>query len=252
LFQFLFQISHYFAGVLTEMNNLKKDKTIYPRVCRGSMYQIQSIKKSPRSLQIQNIYPLVCQSSMNQIESNKKRQDKPQIHTCSDKKISIQNAYTSLCNTYEEFKIPVVKKTFGKGIVRISCKTCVQLDNIALIVKGLVKLHLIEESEMEPLEYSFKMNSLVLFLKPADVASKQKLEHAFKKFPFEYNYLVFDVEEYDPSVTEKELSFTESSQELSNPVVGIQMDDDVYGMGLMVITTVFFSILILIYELSRF
>ena len=48
-----------------------------------------------------------------------------------------------------------------------------QLDNIALIVKGLVKLHLIEESEMEPLEYSFKMNTLVFFLKPADVASKQ-------------------------------------------------------------------------------
>jgi len=243
-FSSCFKFHNYFAGILTEMNNLKQDKTIYPRVRRGSMYQIQSIKKPPRVPQIHKIYPQVCTKfTPTKID--------PQIQTCPDKKISIQNAYTSLCNVYKEFKIPVVKKTFGKGIVRISCKTCVQLDNIALIVKGLVQLHLIEESEMEPLEYSFKMNTLVFFFKPADVASKQKLDHAFKKYIVEYKTLVFDVrEEYDPAVTEKELSF-KSFEVLSNPVVAIPIADDVYGMSLMVITTVFFGILILIYELSR-
>merc|ERR1711925_5352 len=91
-------------------------------------------------------------------------------------------------------------ETFGLGIIRVCCRTVGQLDNIALIMQEFLKNDLIEEVKM-PLEYFYKMRSLVLFLKPMDVMSSMKMDYVFKKSSFEYHHLVIDIE--NPAAEEK-------------------------------------------------
>jgi len=150
------------------MNKLKQRKSIYPQARRVPMCSNQTQETSQ-----------ICQR-----ESLKKT-------------MSMAIAYNSLLRISETFNIPVVEKTLGKGIVRVSCRTILQLDNIALIMKELVKFSLIKEIGMEPLAYSNQMDSLVLFLKPTCVASSQKLDLVFRKYsltPFEYQHLMLDIE----------------------------------------------------------
>ena len=45
-----------------------------------------------------------------------------------------------------------------------------QLENIAVIMAELIKFHLIKEVGM-PLEHSFTLKSLVIFIKPVDIES---------------------------------------------------------------------------------
>jgi hypothetical protein len=160
-----------FPGNLTKMNKLKQDKNIYLRARRDP--------SCPR----------------NQFAQNPLRNPRKPISV--SKKIAMENAYVSLRRISKKFKIPVVQKVFGKGIIRVSCRNIVQLDNIALIMKGLMKFHLIAEIGMEPLSYSFKMKSLVLLIKPTDAASSKKLDYVFQKYSltsFKYHHLVIDVE----------------------------------------------------------
>jgi len=109
----------------------------------------------------------------------------------------MKNAYDSLVRISKQFNISVVDKTFGKGIIRVSCRTIMQLDNISLIMKELVKFNLIVEVGMEPLAYSDKMNSSVVYFKPTDLISSQKLDYVFGKYFLtflKYNHLVIDVD----------------------------------------------------------
>ena len=42
---------------------------------------------------------------------------------CEVKRINVENAHDGLRKICEEFGIPILKKTFGKFIVRVPCKT---------------------------------------------------------------------------------------------------------------------------------
>jgi len=83
------------------------------------------------------------------------------------KRVVVKNAYYALRKVLKEFNISCVKKTFGPGIVRVHCRSVIQLDTIALVVKKLLQSCLIEEIGM-PLDYQHKFMTLVLFIKPVD------------------------------------------------------------------------------------
>lgn len=118
------------------------------------------------------------------------------------KEIDVENIYTSLFHTIlTEFNIPVVKKTFGKGLVRVCCTTVEQLENITSIMKTLLELHLIEEIGM-PLDNSYKMMPLVLFLKPVNIESGMQVGRTFQECAFEYHDVVTDVENATPASQE--------------------------------------------------
>jgi len=123
-------------------------------------------------------------------------QKKPQsgarkLKLAPNKRIAVKNSYSSLRKVCDQFNIPCVKKTLGIGIIRICCRTLEQLDNITLIVKELLKEHLIEEIGM-PLEYTYKMKSLVIFLKPADILSSKKIDYVFQQCVIKYHYVKVD------------------------------------------------------------
>jgi len=125
------------------------------------------------------------------------------------KRNAVENAYSSFRQILKEFNIPCVKKTFGPGIVRVCCRSVVQLENITLIMKDILKQHLIEEIGM-PLEYSYKMKSIVLFMKPTDKESSMEIDRIFQNCSFEYHHLVFDVE-YPDTVARNTFEVCESS-----------------------------------------
>jgi len=153
-----------------------------------------------KSNQDKNFYLGARKEPMYRNQSNEKLQRSPGKPILFDKEIAIINAYASFGQISEEFNIPLVNKTFGKGIVRILCRTITQLDNIPLIIKELIKFHLIEEIGMKPLAYSSKMKSLVLFFKPTGETSRQKIVQVFQKCSFKYHHLVIHV---DYPVTKK-------------------------------------------------
>jgi len=134
---------------------------------------------------------------MNKLTQDKNVYLQARKHPVYSKEIAMTNAYASFGRISKEFNVPLVNKTFGKGIVRVSCQTIMELDNIPLIIKELVKYRLIEEIGMQPLAYSNKMNSLVLFFKPTGDTSSQKLNEVFQKYyltSFKYSHLVIDVD----------------------------------------------------------
>jgi len=158
------------------------------------------------------------------------------------KRNAVKRAYSSFCQLLKEFNIPCVKTTFGLGIVRVCCRSVVQLDNITPIMKVLVEAHLIEEVGM-PLEYSYKMKSLVLFLKPTDMEASMHLDQVFEICSFEYHHLVTDVKH--PTTAKKEKIEEPIS---GNSAVEIPMDN---SWGILISGVLIVSILILTYELCR-
>lgn len=120
----------------------------------------------------------------------------------SVKKVAVKNTHDSLRKILTKFNIPLVQKTFGKRIVRVCCRTVIQLENITVILQELIKSNLVEEIGM-PLEHSYNLKSLVLFLKPSDIESSLKLDHVFKACSFGYHHLLLDVEY--PTVAAKEI-----------------------------------------------
>jgi len=110
----------------------------------------------------------------------------------SDKKNAVKSACVAVHKLSRELNIPVVKKAFGKGIVRVCVRTMVQLNEIPQIVKELIKFNLIQEIGM-PLEFSYKMKSLLLFVKPVDLKSSIEICHVLKASSSQYRYIVIDV-----------------------------------------------------------
>jgi len=119
------------------------------------------------------------------------------------KRISVENAHSALLKILIEFNIPLVKRTFGKRIVRVCCRSVAQFENIALIIKELVKSHLIEEIGM-PLEMAYARQTLVMFIKPVNTKSSKKLHHVFQECSFKYHHLLIDVK-YPTVRAEKKL-----------------------------------------------
>jgi len=165
--------------------------------------------------------------------------------------IAVQNAYFGLRQILNEFNIPCVKKTEGSAIVRVSCRSVVQLDNITSIMKKLLKTHLIAEIGM-PLEHSFKMKSLVLFLKPTNMKSSMKLDLVFQKSSFEYYYRVIDIKISTAAAAKENSKKVFNSMPIINATRPIfEETNPIESIWFMIIRLVtFISMLILTYELS--
>jgi hypothetical protein len=86
-----------------------------------------------------------------------------------------------------------VKKAYGSGIIRVCCRTVIQLNNITLLLKELIDCELIEAIGM-PLTYDYKMKTLVLFIKPTNPNASLKLDQVFEKCVFGYHHLIIEVQ----------------------------------------------------------
>jgi len=140
------------------------------------------------------------------------------------KRIAVRKAYREIREVSAEFKVPCVKKTVDEKIVRVCCRTIKHLDNIGMIIKELMKLDLIMEIGM-PLEYSYKMKSLVLFIKPK--TKSLIIEKVFQKCTVRYPYCT--VVDEDPSVAAEkklnELEVNDSVQEVEKAAATIAQNE---------------------------
>lgn len=155
------------------------------------------------------------------------------------KRIAVQNAHESICAVLHECNIPYVNKTFGSNILRVCCRTIVQLDNIAVILKQLIKFKLIEEVGM-PLTYNYKMKTLLVFLKPTSADAGVKLERVFQACAFGYYHQMIEVEY--PSKTAKlvfeAVSINDDSSESTAEVVTISQSESPACIGYITILAI--------------
>merc|ERR1711964_898159 len=108
------------------------------------------------------------------------------------KRNAVKLAFTEVQKQAKLGNVPCVKKAFGQGIVRVCCRNIVQLENIPIILEKLMEFKLIEEIGM-PLEYNYKMKTLVLFLKPTNVESSTMMDKVFQQCNFGYSHVVIEV-----------------------------------------------------------
>jgi len=120
------------------------------------------------------------------------------------KRNAVRKAYNNVRKVSAEFEVPCVKKTFGEKIVRVSCRTIEQLDNIAIILKLLMKFDFIMEIGM-PLEYSYKMKSLLLFIKPKHNSLSNSIAKVFQKCTVDYPLFIIE-DEHTSVAAEKKLN----------------------------------------------
>jgi len=119
------------------------------------------------------------------------------------KKVNVKNAHKGVSEILKTFGVPIVKKTFGKRIVRVCCKTILQLQNIVFITKHLVESDLIQEIGMA-LKYELKMRTMVLYIKPMNDGSSKKIGKVFEESLCKYRHHVIDVDY--PTVAAYEIS----------------------------------------------
>jgi len=108
------------------------------------------------------------------------------------KRISVQYAHISVSQLLQNRSIRCIQKTHGKGVVRVCSRTVSQLQNTAIILEKLIDENLIDEIGM-PLDYAYKMKSLVLFIKPKDTNATEKIEMKFRSSGLNYHLTIFDV-----------------------------------------------------------
>jgi len=106
--------------------------------------------------------------------------------------IAVHKAYDKVRQVAAEFHVPCVKKTFGATIVRVSCRTIPQLDRIGSILEELMTFDFIMEIGI-PLEYSYKMKSLVLSIKAKNKHISNSIENVFKKSKLCYHHFTIEV-----------------------------------------------------------
>lgn len=108
------------------------------------------------------------------------------------KRISVQYAHISVNQLLQNRDIRCIQKTHGKGVVRVCSRTVSQLQNTAIILEKLIDENLIDEIGM-PLDYAYKMKSLVLFIRPKNMDATEKIEMKFRSSGLNYHLTVFDV-----------------------------------------------------------
>merc|ERR1712096_146431 len=128
------------------------------------------------------------------------------------KRIAVHNAYDKVRQVAAAFNIPCVKKTFGSTIVRASCRTIPQLDKIGSILEELMTFNFIIEIGI-PLEYSYKMKSLVLFINAKNKRIGNSIKNVFEESKLDYRHFMIKVE--NPSVAAEKVL---KEQETNNSV----------------------------------
>lgn len=149
-------------------------------------------KRSKNTSQVCYFYrrPMLLNQTKTKPQSSPQTPKAPPTIT---KRVVVKNAYYALREVLKEFNISCVKKTFGPGIVRVHCRSVIQLDTIALVVKKLLQSSLIEEIGM-PLDYQYKFMTLVLFIKPVDDKSTMHITDVFHYCMCEYDHTKTNVE----------------------------------------------------------
>jgi hypothetical protein len=109
------------------------------------------------------------------------------------RRISVKYAHACVSKELHQAKIPHLKKTHGKNVVRIICRTSIQLQNLNPILKQIIQHKYIEEIGM-PLNWIYTMKQLVVFIKPFDAKCSKKIEDKFRNSGFNFHVTVFDVE----------------------------------------------------------
>lgn len=109
----------------------------------------------------------------------------------------VRKTHDKLVKALREHKVRHVKKVFGKGLVRVCCRTYDQLANIVATMRKIAPL--IKEVGM-PLQCGINMKSIVMFIKPIDTGDQLslKIENLFKQNISGYNVRLMDIEEKVP------------------------------------------------------
>lgn len=142
--------------------------------------------------QNKNFYPQARGSLMNRNHSYGKPRTGPVRPKLPIKRISVQYAHVSVSQLLQHHKIRYIQKTHGKGVVRICSRTVAQLQNTAIIIEKVIDENLIEEIGM-PLDWFYKMKSLILFIKPVDQNATMQIEKKFRNSGLNFHITVFDV-----------------------------------------------------------
>jgi hypothetical protein len=134
-------------------------------------------------------------------KSNEKQRSKQQRLSIPVKRLSVQYAHTCVSRLLHKEGTRKVKITHGKDVVRICSRTVGQLQHTTPLLKELLQYDYIEEIGM-PLDYAYKMKSLVLFIKPIDAECSKKIECFFRNSGFNFHITVFDVKNPNPNAME--------------------------------------------------
>lgn len=108
------------------------------------------------------------------------------------KRDCVRIAHYQITKSLRHFTIPQVSNSTGHRIVRVCCRTTEQLQNIVPLLSQLMKKKIVLEVGM-PLIYEHKMKSLVLFIKPTNVASSMEIEAILKRSEHGYHVSVKDI-----------------------------------------------------------
>lgn len=132
------------------------------------------------------------QDSLYKKQSTNKKQFKTKKKKMPFKRMAVKYAHASVARELRQAKVPHVLKAHGKDVVRIICRTVVQLQNLNTILKEFIQHNHIEEIGM-PLYWAYKMKQLVLFIKPINVKFSKEIENKFKNSGLHFHITVFDV-----------------------------------------------------------
>jgi hypothetical protein len=108
------------------------------------------------------------------------------------RRLAVKYAHGCVSRQLHRAKIPHLKRTHGNDVVRIICRTRIQLQHLNAVFKEIIQHKYIEEIGM-PLHWAYKMKQLVVFIKPFDAKCSKKIEDKFKNCGLNFHITVFDV-----------------------------------------------------------
>jgi len=95
---------------------------------------------------------------------------KKKRYVTQSKRSAVRIAHNELLKLFQEFNITHVNEVSGAALIRICCRTFDQLQDISSATKIILQKNLITKIGM-PTKHNYKFKTLVLYLKPIDVAS---------------------------------------------------------------------------------
>jgi hypothetical protein len=101
------------------------------------------------------------------------------------KRNAVRDTYNKLLELFGKFHVTHEKRVFGKELIRICCRTFEQLRDIDSRMKIILEANLVAEIGL-PIEYKYKMKTLVIYIKPIDTKSKIKIRDVFKNSTVAY------------------------------------------------------------------
>jgi hypothetical protein len=105
------------------------------------------------------------------------------------KRCAVRTAYDGLLKVFQEYKFHHTKRVSGVALVRVCCRTFDQLEDVSSATEMVFQKNLIAEIGM-PLEHSYRMKTLVMYLKPVDAQSSIEIYNIFNQRTCAYRLLL--------------------------------------------------------------